>query len=103
MAFDPVAEDLVEEDRGGASGENGGTDERIDHRSFEQRSQVLRDSGDGGLYLFVIRKAGCLFSLEAVGGDKVHAIGCFALGDDRDSREAAAVLQLRTLGVHQVL
>src|SRR5262245_59880294 len=48
MAFDAVSEDLVEEDAGGAAGEDGGSDERIDDRSFEKAGEILGDAVDGG-------------------------------------------------------
>src|SRR5713101_6139751 len=46
VAFDPVSENLVEENAGGAAGENGRAEERLHNRRMQQAGQVATRAAD---------------------------------------------------------
>ena len=57
LAFEAVAEDFVEEDGGGASGENGGAVERLGDWGFAQSFETFAQLADGR-FQFGLRRAG---------------------------------------------
>ena len=102
VAFDAVAEDFVEEDAGGAAGEDGRADEGFGDGRLEQRAKVGGDAVDGGGEDLFRGQAGGVGGFEGFAGAEVHAVGGFGAGGDDDARVAAAVAHARAFGVDQV-
>jgi len=101
MAFDAMAEDLMEKDARGPPGENGGPDERLGHRRLQQSLQFAGGALDRRCQRGIVGQIAGLQRVEIIGGGEVHAIGGLALRRDDDAREPAAMLQAGALGCDQ--
>ena len=88
LAFETVAEHLVEEDGGGASGEDGGTVEGLGDGRDAEGFKVLRHRhglvGEG----LLIGKVGGGVGFKGLCSEEVHAIGGAGAGDDDEPGDA---------------
>ena len=75
VAFDAVAEDLVEEDAGGAAGEDRRSDEGLGLGGLEQFGNVVGHAVDGGEHHLVVGQAGFIHGLEGFERADVGAVG----------------------------
>ena len=102
VAFDAVSEDFVEEDAGGASGENGRAQKGFGYRGVQQSGQIGAHAVDGGQQHVVGRQRGGIGGVEARCRRQIHTVGGAAFGGNRDAHEVAAVLQTAAFGVDEV-
>ncbi len=89
LAFETVAEDFVEEDGGGATGEDGGAVEGLGDGSGAEGDEVVRH-GEGlvedGL---LVGEVGGFVGLEGFDAEEVHAVGGAGAGDDDEAGDVA--------------
>ena len=102
VAFDAVAEDLVEEDAGGAPGEDGRADERLGLGGLQQFGDVVGHAVDGRQNHLVVRQPRFLHRLKGLKRAHVGAVGGLGRSVDRHARKPAPVSHARTFGIHQV-
>ena len=89
LAFEAVAEDLVEEDGGGAAAEDRRAVEGLSDGSFAEGDEVLghRDGLVGqGLLVGEMRS---VVGLEGLGAEEVHTVGGAGAGDDDKTGDVA--------------
>ena len=103
LAFQPMAEHFVEEDRGGAPAEDGRPIERFSDRGQAQRFQILRHRdglfGEG----FLVGQTGGGFGLKCLGTEHVHAIGGARAGNDYKPCHVAGSGHARAIGGDEVV
>jgi hypothetical protein len=98
-----MAENFVEEDGGGAAGENGGAVERLSDGSFAQGLETLAEIANGGCENGLRGKAINGFSLEGLFAKEVHAVNGAGDGDCDDSRLQMGCDDLRSLGGGEIV
>ena len=103
LAFEPVAEHFVEEDRGGAAGENRGAVEGFGDRSFAQRLETLAQIAYGGFEVGLIGKPVDGFSFEGLFAKEIHAIVGARDGNGHEAREQMGRDDLRAFGRREII
>jgi hypothetical protein len=93
MAFDPVPENLVEEDARCAPGEDRRPHERLGLRRFEELGCVVGHAVNRRQQRLVVGKTVRVDCLEGLEGLQVGAVGGFGGGGNHHARESAAVHQ----------
>ena len=86
LALEAMAEDFVEEDGGGAAGENGGAVEGLGDRSFAQRLEALAERAHGGFEIGLLGQAVDGFGFEGLLAEEVHAVVGAGDGDGDEAR-----------------
>ena len=103
LAFEAMAEDLVEEDGGGAAGEDGWAVEGLgDGRGaegFEVFGHRKRFVGNGLLIGQVRERVG----LEGLGAEELHAVGSAGAGDDDEAGDVQGRGDAGALGGDEVV
>ena len=74
LAFEPVAEHFMKEDRRGAAGENRRPVERLGHGSFAQGFEALAQLANGGFHRCLRGKAVDRFGFEGLCAEQIHAV-----------------------------
>ena len=86
LAFKAVAEHFVEEDRGGAAGEDGGAVEGLGDRGFAQGFKAVAEVAHGGFEVGLFGQAVDGFGLEGLFAEEVHAVVGAGDGDGHEAR-----------------
>ena len=86
LALKAMAENFVEENRGGAAGENGRTVKGFSDRSFAQRLETLAEIAHGRCKNGLRGKAVDGFCLEGLFAEEIHAVIGAGNGDGDDPR-----------------
>src|SRR5215472_12519632 len=102
MTFDPVTEDFVEEDAGGAAREDGGAGVRLCGGCFEKSFDMVTDDLDGG--------ADFIGGGQAVGRERfksleighIHTIFRLGAGGDNDTGVATAIVYFGAISIDDV-
>ena len=102
MTLDTVAEDLVEEDAGGASGEDSGADEGLGFRRLKKIGYVIGHAIHCGFEHLVVGQPGSIDGFEGFKRAEVGSIGGFGGRGNHHAREAAAVLDARAFRIDEV-
>src|SRR5215467_15997495 len=99
MPLNPVPENLVEEDAGGSSGEDGRAEEGLHNRGLQEASQVATHTADRSQQHIVGGKRRWIGGVEGGGGTEVHTIGGAPFGGNRQAHEIPAMLNPAALRV----
>ncbi len=86
LALEAMAEDFVEEDGGGATGENGRAVEWLSDRSLAQRFEALAELAHRGFEIGLRGKAVDSRGFECLLAEEIHAIVGAGDGDSDDPR-----------------
>ena len=103
LALEAMAEHLVEEDGGGAAGENRGAVEGLGDRSLAQRFEALAQIAHGGFEIGLRGKAVDGWSFEGLLAEQVHAIVGAGDGDGDEPRLQVRRDDLRAFGRGEVV
>ncbi len=98
-----MAEHLVEEDGGGAAGENGGAVEGLGDRSLAQRFKALAQLAHGGFEIGLLGQAVDGFGFEGLLAEEIHAIVGARNGDGHQPRLQMRRDDLRAFGRGEII
>ena len=102
VAFDAMAEDLVEEDAGGAPGEDRRTDEGLGLGGLQEFGDIVGHAVDRRQDHLVVRQPRFVHRFKGLKRADVGAVRGLGSGVDHDAGEPAPVGHARTFGIHQV-
>src|SRR5580693_2649463 len=103
MSLYAVPKDLVKEDRGGAPGKNGGTDERLYRGGLDQVRDIVPHALGRRLYFRRWRQVRQVRHLEILQRGQIHAISGLPARNNGQVHEVAPVQQTRALRAHHGL
>ena len=102
MAFDPMSENLVEENARCPAGEDRRPHERFGLRRFEELGGVVGHAVNRRQQNLVVGKAVRVDCLEGLESLQVGAVGRFGGGGNHHARESAAMHQAAAFGIDEV-